>query len=87
MLEGADLKARKAVASALKCSLDAVGSDASVETLPQWDSIGHVNIILEIETDLGRQLLAEEIASISSVEDVALLYERQGRGMPGGERY
>ena len=63
MLEAANLKARKAVANALKCSLDAVGSDASVETLPQWDSIGHVNIILEVETELGRKLLAEEIAA------------------------
>ena len=28
---------------------------------------GHVNIILEVETDLGRKLFAEEIAGISSV--------------------
>ena len=77
MLEDADLKARRTVANALKCSIEAVGPDASVETLPQWDSIGHVNIILEVETDLGRNLLPEEIAGISSVADVALLYERQ----------
>jgi acyl carrier protein len=77
MVEPADLKARKAIASALKCSLDAVGPDASVDTLPQWDSIGHVNIILEVETDFGRKLLPEEIAGISSVADVALLYERR----------
>ena len=77
MPEAAELTARKTVASALKCSLDAVGADASVESLPQWDSIGHVNIILEVETDLGRKLLPEEIAGISSVADVALLYERQ----------
>jgi hypothetical protein len=77
MPETADLKARKTVATALKCSFDAVGADASVETLPQWDSIGHINIILEVETDLGRKLLPEEIAGISSIADVALLYERQ----------
>lgn len=77
MLEAADLRARKAIASALKCSLDAVGPDAGVGNLPQWDSIGHVNIILEIETDLGRKLLPEEIAGIGSVADVVLLYERQ----------
>ncbi len=77
MPESADLMARKAIAGALKCSLDAVGSDASVETLPQWDSIGHVNIILEVEAGLGRKLLPEEIAGIASVADVALLYEHQ----------
>jgi acyl carrier protein len=77
MSESANLTARKTVANALKCGLDAVGPDASVETLPQWDSIGHVNIILEVEADLGRKLLPEEIAGISSVTDVALLYERR----------
>ena len=69
--------ARKVVAKALKYSLDAVGSDAGVDTLPQWDSMGHVNIVLEIETELGRNLSPEEIAGISSVADVALLYQRQ----------
>ena len=76
-MSDAALKARKAIARALKCSLDLVGPDASVESLPQWDSIGHVNIILEVEAELGRKLLSEEIAGISSVADVALLYERQ----------
>jgi acyl carrier protein len=77
MPEAADIMARKAVANALKCSLDAVAADASIDSLAQWDSIGHVNIVLEIEADLGRNLLPEEIAGISSVADVALLYARR----------
>lgn len=77
MSETAELKARKTVSDALKCPLSSVGPDADVQTLPQWDSIGHINIILEIEAELGRKLLPEEIAGISSVADVALLYERQ----------
>jgi acyl carrier protein len=77
MADAADLRARRAVARALNCSLELVGPDAGVDTLPQWDSIGHVNIVLEIETDLGRRLSPEEIAGIGSVADVALLYERQ----------
>ena len=69
-------RARMTISAALKCPLDAVGPDAGVETLPQWDSIGHINIVLEIEAELGRKLLSEEIAGISSVADIALLYER-----------
>lgn len=73
----AHLMARRAVAKALKCPLDAVGPDAGVESMAEWDSIGHVNIILEVEADLGRKLSPEEIAGISSVADVTLLYERR----------
>jgi len=76
MADAADLRARRVIANALKCPLDAVSPDAGVDTLPQWDSIGHVNIILEVEADLGRKLSPEEIAGIGSVADVALLYER-----------
>jgi acyl carrier protein len=77
MPDAAVLKARRAIANALKSPLDAIGPDAGVDTLPQWDSIGHVNIILEVETELGRKLSPEEIAGIGSVADVAQLYERQ----------
>jgi len=76
MTEAAELKARNAIAKALKCAPGAVDADASVETLPEWDSIGHVNIILEVEGDLGRPLLSEEIAGISSFADVVLIYQR-----------
>ena len=38
MREAANLEARKTVANALKSSLDAIRSDASVESLPQWDT-------------------------------------------------
>lgn len=76
MTETAELKARNAIAKALKCAPGAVDADASVETMPDWDSIGHVNIILEVEGDLGRPLLPEEIAGISSLADVVLLYQR-----------
>jgi acyl carrier protein len=68
---------RTIIARALKCSPDAIGPDASVGTLPQWDSIGHVNIVLEIESVLSRTLLPEEIAGIASVTDVARLFERR----------
>jgi acyl carrier protein len=76
MTEAAELRARNAIAKALKCTADAVDAGASVETLPEWDSIGHVNIILEVEGDLGRPLLSEEIAGISSFADVVLIYQR-----------
>ena len=77
MRDAAELKARKTVASALKCSLDTVDADASVESMPQWDSIGHVTIILELEEALGRTLSPEEIATIGSVGDISRLFERQ----------
>lgn len=77
MPDSTDVEVRTIIARALKCSLDAIGPDASVGSLPQWDSIGHVNIVLEIEAALGRTLSPEEIAGIGSLRDVARLFGRQ----------
>lgn len=78
MADAPEMAARKVIAAALKCPVDAIGPDAGVQSLPQWDSIGHVNIIIEIEGALHRRLTPEEIAGIGSVADVALLYARHG---------
>lgn len=65
------LRSRQLVAAALKCSLDTVTEDTNVESIPLWDSLGHMSIILALEQDLKRSLLAEEIAAIASVRAIA----------------
>lgn len=70
------LRARNLVADALKCSVDIITDDAGVESTPLWDSLGHMSIILAVEQALGRALMAEEIASIGSVGDIAKVMGR-----------
>lgn len=76
MAEAAETKARTIVATALAVPLDAVPAEADMATLPQWDSIGHMTIVLGVEEALGRRLPAEEIVSIGSVGDIARLLEQ-----------
>jgi acyl carrier protein len=47
-----------------------------VATLPAWDSLAHMTIVLELETQTGRQLDPEEVAGIASVRAVAELIAR-----------
>lgn len=47
--------------------------DADMGTLPAWDSMNHVTLLMEIEAELGRPLRAEEIGSIDSVRSIARL--------------
>lgn len=71
MEQPAVLHARQLVAGALKCSIELITDDTSMESTPLWDSLGHMSIILALEQDLGRALSAEEIASIATVADIA----------------
>lgn len=42
--------------------------DSSKESLPDWDSINHLNLIVELESELNINLLPEEIETLTSVK-------------------
>lgn len=64
-------KARILIAEATGLSPSEIGDDASFETLAEWDSIAHVNILLAIEVEIGQTLTPDAIVSVSSVQTVA----------------
>lgn len=66
------------IAGVLGCRPQDVPGDAPVGSLPQWDSIAHMTIIMTFEERLGRQLSAEEIASLETVASFAALLAPQG---------
>ena len=49
--------------------------DADMASLPAWDSMNHVALLLEIEAALGRPLRSEEIGGIDSVRSIARLLD------------
>lgn len=68
----AESRACEIVATALKIQRRVAISD-NMETLENWDSLTHMSLVLNVEEEIGRQLRAEEIVSISSVRDIANL--------------
>lgn len=50
-----------------------VPPDADMRSLPAWDSMNHVALLLEIEKELGRPLRSDEVGSIDSVRSIARL--------------
>ncbi len=66
-------KARRLVADSLERDLEEVPPDGTLETVPGWDSLGHLRIILAVEEALGRSLQGAEIAAIAGIADLTLL--------------
>lgn len=52
-----------------------VAPDADMASLPAWDSMNHVALLLEIEKELGRPLRSDEIGTIDSVRSIARLLD------------
>jgi len=43
---------------------------SSTNDISEWDSIGHLNLILEIERNVGTSFSPEQISEMTSVENI-----------------
>jgi acyl carrier protein len=50
---------------------------SSPETIENWDSLNHLNLVLTIEQEFGVQLMPEEIDRLSSVEHIMVLLDEK----------
>jgi acyl carrier protein len=70
----AELRAAAVIARAFNIQGE-VAPDADMASLPAWDSMNHVTLLLELEKELGRPLRSDEIGSIDSVRSIARLLD------------
>ncbi len=55
------------VAEALQVPPDAVGAETAFGDLPQWDSMGHMEVMLALEERFGVEIDADTIGALTSV--------------------
>jgi acyl carrier protein len=66
-------RARAILADAISIPPEAIPDDAAIGTVEQWDSLGHMRLLIGMEEALKRQLSTEEAANVISLADVARL--------------
>ena len=54
---------RSTISKALACEEDTVTRDSGLGELPEWDSLGHLAIILAIEEEFGLELTDEQVSA------------------------
>ena len=59
-----------------------VTAASSPQTLENWDSIQHLNLVLAVEEKFGLQLSPEEIEQMKSVGETAKLVESKLQATP-----
>jgi acyl carrier protein len=55
-----------------------VDDQTSNATVSEWDSLGHMTLILELETVYGVTLSAEDALALTSVETIKRLLTERG---------
>ena len=59
-----------------------ISAASSPQTLENWDSIQHLNLVLAVEEKFGLQLSPEEIEQMKNVGDTAKLVESKLQATP-----
>jgi acyl carrier protein len=49
---------------------EAIPTDASPDTVEEWDSLSHMNLVLALEEEFGIQFADEQIVEMLSVERI-----------------
>lgn len=62
---------RQTVAEVFALEPGSVSADTSAETLPAWDSMGHLNLILATEQRFGVMFDPEQVPHLTSVQSLA----------------
>ena len=61
---------RRVMTECFKIDPSAIDADSTPETIPQWDSLGHVRLIQALELRFGVQFSAEAVADLDSVANI-----------------
>ena len=75
----ADLDVSAVVAQALGLEPGRVGEDASMETVPEWDSFGHLNVLMALDkATQGKAKGIPGLAKATSVGKISSLLKENG---------
>jgi len=53
-----------------KVSKSQINENSSIGSLKNWDSLGHLNLMLEIESKFNIKFTTNQITSIKSIKDI-----------------
>jgi acyl carrier protein len=71
-MSDADVRGRvvQAMMDIMGAPLSALNDEVSPDTLEQWDSLSHMNLVLALEEDFGLRFTDEEIMGMLSIPQI-----------------
>jgi acyl carrier protein len=66
------------ITEALQADADEVTAHLNFGDLPQWDSMGHMEVMLLLEERYGVEVSADTIAALTSVEAISSYLKENG---------
>ena len=70
---------RRVVADVLGVDPSTLGPGASPETVPSWDSVQHLSLVIALEQEFGVRFAPEEIEEAVSLQAIVEMVHRKQR--------
>lgn len=58
------------LAEAIQAPIEEITPDLAFGDLPQWDSMGHMEVMLRLEEKFGVEISADTIAALTSIPEI-----------------
>ncbi len=68
----------RVIAAVFGIPADTVTEESRPETIPQWDSMSHINLVLALEDEFGVSFSAEDMVEMLSVRLIRLILAERG---------
>ncbi len=68
-------RVKKVISQVFGVPTEAIADDASPDTLEEWDSVTHLNLVLALEEEFGISLTDEQIVELLSCEIIVATVE------------
>jgi acyl carrier protein len=66
------------LAEAIQVPAEMVSPDLAFGDLPQWDSLGHMEVMLKLEEEFGVTIDADRIAQLINIPEICRFLEANG---------
>lgn len=77
-METLEERAYKIVSEVLGLPLDVVGAETSYETVPHWDSVTMINLLMAFEAEFEIRMDATDAARLRSVPEILEVIRERG---------
>lgn len=76
MTKDISVKVKKIIAKVLEIPVDKVLDNSSQKTIQNWDSLAHLNLVMELEKEFDIAFDTQEVFTMETVEEICKLVKK-----------
>jgi len=78
MIQIEELKLKEVLANVFKVTADMINDEASPDSIEEWDSLRHMNLVLALEENFGVELSDDQVVESLNFKLIKLVLNEHG---------